>query len=114
MKKFISFFLLFGILNLPVYAHDYSTLTVSTTYAESTIDSGIYTDSGRTYLDIISVSEALGSVVFECADEKNYFIISRDGDVVSHTAGTDFFELNSEIFYLDFLKGLFLPSLQHA
>ena len=96
MKKLSVFLLVFSLLLLPVYASEFHDLTITTPFVNSNIIGGICLKNGQAYLDVIRTSEALGSIVFECSEEKSYFILSRDGDVATHTLGTDFFELNGE------------------
>ena len=101
MKRILILLLTFSLSLLPVYAADFPDLTVTTSYTTSTINDGIWVKNGQTYLDFARTSEALGAVVFTCNDENSYFLISRDGDVATHTLGTDFFELNGEKYYAD-------------
>lgn len=102
MKRILILLLTFSLSLLPVYAADFPDLTVTTSYATSTINDGICAKNGQTYLDFARTSEALGAVVFECDDENSYFIISRDGDVALHTSGTNFIELNGEKYFADY------------
>ena len=100
MKKILPLLLIFSLLFTGVYASDFSALAITTPYVSSVIDDGLYVNNGQTFLDFTRTSEALGAVVFECSEEKNYFIITRDGDVAIHSAGSDYFELNGEIYQI--------------
>ncbi len=72
-------------------------LTVVTSFKTTVIEDGIYNIDGNVYLPLTRVSEALGAVVYKYPEYKNYYIISRDGDIISHSMYYDSYELNGEI-----------------
>ncbi len=78
------------------FAREAKPLTVSTSFKETVIEDGFYNIDGNIYLPLVEVSEALGSVVYKYPEYKNYYIISRDGDVISHSMYYDSYELNGE------------------
>lgn len=98
MKKFLLTIFIFCMLMPQTYASGSNSLTVNTTFKQTVIENVNYNIDGTLYLPLIPVCEALGAVVFE-SESGEFFIISRDGDVVTHTLETDSYLLNSNICY---------------
>ena len=95
MRKCLLLIFILGLLVPHAYAVN-SRLTVTTTYNTTIIKEGLFNIDGSIYLPLIPVCEALGGVVYENSTHDNYYIISRDGDVITHTVGTAFYQLNGE------------------
>ncbi len=99
MKRLTKFILIIMILTLfsPVAtARNGEKLTITTPFKETVIENGFFNIDGNIYLPLIPVCEALGSVVFENPVYSNFFILSRDGDTISHSLYYDSFEFNGE------------------
>ena len=81
-----------------VNASEQSTLTIITNYGTTVIDGGLLTDNGQKYLPLTDICEALGSVVCKNNADGSLFIISRDGDIITHTPSTNSVVLNGSEF----------------
>ncbi len=95
MRKCLAIFLILSLFIQGVYAAE--NLTVSTNFKTTVIEQGINNIDGREYLPFMEVCEALGAVVYENDLKNSVFIISRDGDTLTHTVGNGFYILNGEI-----------------
>ena len=102
MKKCLLILLIFVLLVPQTFASSANSLTVNTSFKQTVIEDGITEINGTTCLPLISVCEALGGVVYQTADSDSFYIISRDGDVISHTAGTAYYDLNGNSYTLPF------------
>ena len=95
MKKYLFIILVLLFLILPVHAAE--SLSVETTFKTTLIEEGIYNIEGRTYLPLGEVSEALGALPYTNNMKNAAFVISRDGDVVQHTVGNTFYNMNGRM-----------------
>lgn len=93
MKKIITALVLIMIFcAVPAYAHE--NVTITTNFKETVIENGLYIADERVYMPIESACAAVGAAVYKSGDGGEYYIISRDGDVMVCRAGCDYYELN--------------------
>ena len=99
MKKGLLIIFILCLLMPQAYATEYDRLTVNTSYKTTVIEDGLCYYDGQSYLPLVSVSESLGAVVFENVSAGGYYIISRDGDVITHSVNDSFYLMNGTIRY---------------
>ena len=93
MKKLLLIILIILSLTPQAFATSCG-LTIDTTFKHTEIAEGVFKTDDAIYLPLVSVCEALGGVVYENSTSDSFYIISRDGDVISHTGGTSLYQLN--------------------
>lgn len=93
MRKIITAFaVMMFFYTVSAYAHE--NVTISTNFKETFIENGLYIAGECVYMPLESACVAVGAAVYKTDDAAEYYIISRDGDVMICRGGCDYYELN--------------------
>ncbi len=96
MKKILLIVLIFIMILPSVYAREGESLTIATGFKTTVLEDGLYNIDGNIYVPFVELCEAMGSIIYRYPEYNNYYVISREGDICSHSLYYDSFEFNGE------------------